>query len=71
MLQRRHIVTPHIRFSEFIQLKRDKSQGLVKISRRLVKISRRPVKISRRLVKKSQGFVEIILWFVHRMPFLF
>ena len=64
MLQRRHIVTPHIQFSEFIQLKRDKSQDLVKISRRLVKISRR-------LVKKSQGFVEIILRFVHRMPFLF
>ena len=64
MLQRRHIVTPHIQFSEFIQIKRDKSQDLVKISRRLVKISRR-------LVKKSLGFVEIILRFVHRMTFLF
>ena len=37
----------------FVQKAGEKSQGLVKISRRLVKILRR-------LVKKSQGFVEII-----------
>ena len=44
----------------FVQKAGEKSQGLVKISRRLVEISRRLVEISRRLVKKSQGFVEII-----------